>query len=74
MELPIFAAVNEAFNVLDRTIRNESMSGCNVAKLFMTNSTITDGPGEEEVIDLVNHYTDNLATRFNRRTTFFTFG
>ena len=68
-----YAAFSEAFNALDRTISNESTSGCNIAVLFMTDGAITDGPGDEDVIELVNQRSYDLAMKFNRKTTVFTF-
>ncbi|KAL7530888.1 LOW QUALITY PROTEIN: hypothetical protein ACHAXR_003728 [Thalassiosira sp. AJA248-18] len=67
-----YARFNAAFNALDKTIRNESTSGCNIAVLFMTDGGITEGSGADSVINLVNQRTQQLATNFNRKTTVFT--
>ncbi|KAL7540189.1 hypothetical protein ACHAXR_009925 [Thalassiosira sp. AJA248-18] len=68
-----YDAFDVAFSAIDSTIRNESTSGCNVAVLFMTDGQISEGPGANEVINLVNERTAQLATNFNRKTTVFTF-
>ena len=67
------AAFNTAFNALDTTIRSESTSGCNVAVMFLTDGQISEGPGANEVINLVNDRTKQLATNFDRNTMVFTF-
>ena len=64
-----YAAFDAAFNAIDQTIKDEDTSGCNVAVLFMTDGQITDGPGENEVINLVKERTGEIATK----TTIFTF-
>ena len=64
-----YAAFDAAFNAIDQTIKDEATSGCNVAVLFMTDGQITDGPGENEVINLVKERTGEIATK----TTIFTF-
>jgi len=68
-----YDAFKMAFDTLDTTIRSEATSGCNVAVLFMTDGEISEGLGAEEVIDLVNDRTDQISTRYNRKTTIFTF-
>mmetsp|Transcript_28666 Transcript_28666/g.52977 ORF Transcript_28666/g.52977 Transcript_28666/m.52977 type:complete len:655 (+) Transcript_28666:127-2091(+) len=68
-----YDAFNTAFNALDKTIRSESTSGCNIAVLFMTDGRISEGPGANEVIKLVNNRTEQLSATFNRNTTLFTF-
>lgn len=68
-----YAAFNTTFNAIDTTIQSESTSGCNVAVLFLTDGQISVGPGANEVVDLVNDRTQQLATKFNRNTTVFTF-
>mmetsp|Transcript_33117 Transcript_33117/g.70581 ORF Transcript_33117/g.70581 Transcript_33117/m.70581 type:complete len:759 (+) Transcript_33117:360-2636(+) len=67
------AAFDAAFNAIDQTIREEATSGCNVAILFLTDGVITDGSGEEEVINLVNQRVANIATNHAQKTTIFTF-
>jgi len=68
-----YDAFDTAFNSLEKTIRSESTSGCNIAVLFMTDGQSTVGPGKDEVISLVNDRTEQLATNFNRNTTVFTY-
>mmetsp|Transcript_2336 Transcript_2336/g.3623 ORF Transcript_2336/g.3623 Transcript_2336/m.3623 type:complete len:650 (-) Transcript_2336:61-2010(-) len=68
-----YDAFNTAFNALDKTIRSESTSGCNIAVLFMTDGQISEGPGANKVIELVNNRTEQLSATFNRNTTLFTF-
>ena len=68
-----YDAFNTAFNALDKTIRSESTSGCNITILFMTDGQISGGPGANEVIKLVNDRTEQLSATFNRNTTLFTF-
>jgi len=68
-----FDAFSTAFDAIDKTIRSESTSGCNVAVLFMTDGQISEGPGENEVIELVNGRTEQLATKYNRNTIISTF-
>ena len=67
------AAFQTTFDTLDKTIQAESTSGCNIAVLFMTDGQISQGPGPEEVIQLVNDRTTQIATEFDRKTTIFTF-
>ena len=66
-------AFTNAFDALDETIRNEATSGCNIAILFMTDGQISEGPGADEVISLVNERTEQLEMNFSRKTTIFTF-
>ena len=66
------AAFETAFNSLDKTIQAESTSGCNIAVLFLTDGEVSEGSGPE-VIQLVNERTTELATKFDRKTTIFTF-
>mmetsp|Transcript_28667 Transcript_28667/g.52979 ORF Transcript_28667/g.52979 Transcript_28667/m.52979 type:complete len:654 (+) Transcript_28667:127-2088(+) len=68
-----YDAFNTAFNALDKTIRSESTSGCNIAILFMTDGQISEGPGANEVIKLVNDRTGQLSATFDRNATLFTF-
>mmetsp|Transcript_9291 Transcript_9291/g.20093 ORF Transcript_9291/g.20093 Transcript_9291/m.20093 type:complete len:668 (-) Transcript_9291:4-2007(-) len=68
-----YAAFDAAFDALDRTIKDEATSGCNAAVLFMTDGQITEGPGETQVINLVNNRTAEIATNFKQKTTIFTF-
>lgn len=68
-----YDAFDKAFDAIDKTIRAEQTTGCNIALLFMTDGQITQGPGEDDVINLVNDRTGQLATNFNRKTTIFTF-
>jgi Mg-chelatase subunit ChlD len=68
-----YDAFDHTFKALDKTIQNESTSGCNIAVLFMTDGQITAGLDDSEVIDLVNERTEELATNFNRKTTVFAF-
>ena len=65
------AAFETAFDSLDKTIRDEATSGCNIAVLFMTDGKITDG--QFDVIELVNERTKQIANEFDRKTTIFTF-
>ena len=65
------AAFETAFDSLDKTIRDEATSGCNIAVLFMTDGKITDG--QFDVIELVNERTTQIADEFDRKTTIFTF-
>lgn len=67
------AAFDLAFSALDNTIRSESSSGCNAAILFLTDGVISTGPGPEEVITLVNRHTELLASKYDRKTTVFTY-
>ena len=64
-------AFETAFNSLDKTIQAESTSGCNIAVLFLTDGEIAQG--SDEVIQLVNDRTEELATKYHRKTTIFTF-
>lgn len=68
-----YAAFETAFNAIDQTIKKEATSGCNLAVLFMTDGQITNGPGADGVINLVNERTGQLADNFNRKTKIFTF-
>ena len=68
-----YNAFENAFNALEDTIRNESTSGCNIAILFMTDGQISEGPGTDAVIGLVNERTQQIASDFDRSTTIFTF-
>lgn len=68
-----YEAFNTAFDALDRTVREEATSGCNIAILFLTDGKISSGGGVDDVIRLVNDRTDQLATKFNRNATLFTF-
>ena len=65
------AAFETGFDSLDKTIRDEATSGCNIAVLFMTDGKITDG--QFDVIELVNERTKQIANEFDRKTTIFTF-
>ncbi|KAL7554285.1 hypothetical protein ACHAWF_017729 [Thalassiosira exigua] len=67
------SAFDLAFNAVDLTIENEDTSGCNVAVLFLTDGVITKGPGDEEVINLVNERVAEIATNHGQKTTVFTF-
>ena len=66
-------AFDTASNALDKTIRKKATSGCNIAIIFLTDGQFTIGPKEEEVIDLVNARTEQLATNFNRKATVLAF-
>lgn len=68
-----YDAFQTSFDAIEKTIQNESTSGCNIAILFMTDGQITQGPGESEVINLVNDRTEQLAEKFSRTTRVFTF-
>ena len=68
-----FDAFAKTFRALERTIQSESTSGCNIAVLFMTYGEISEGPTENEVVNLVNEWTEHLATRYQRKTVIFTF-
>eukprot|EP00804_Cyclotella_cryptica_P019042 CCRYP_014462-RA/>CCRYP_014462-RA protein AED:0.00 eAED:0.00 QI:131/1/1/1/1/1/2/705/532 len=68
-----YAAFKAAFDAIERTIKDELTTGCNVAILFMTDGTISTGPGEDETISLVNQRIENLKTNFNQTTTIFTY-
>jgi len=68
-----YEAFNTAFDTLDRTVREEATSGCNIAILFLTDGQISQGEGAADVIRLVNDRTDQLAANFNRNTILFTF-
>ena len=65
------AAFQTTFDAIDRTIRDEATSGCNIAVLFMTDGKITKG--QFDVIELVNNRTTHIANEFDRKTTIFTF-
>ena len=65
-----YAGFDTAFNALEKTIQNESTSGCNIAVLFMTDG---QGSAVDGVISLVNERTQHLATMFERKTTVFSF-
>ena len=67
------AAFETAFNSLDKTIQAEFTSGCNIAVLFLTDGEIAEG-SSPEVIQLVNDRTEQLTTKFDRKTTIFTLG
>ena len=67
------SAFTYAFDALDQTIENEATSGCNIAVLFMTDGQISQGPGADEVISLVNERTEQLASNYGRKTTIFTY-
>jgi Mg-chelatase subunit ChlD len=62
-----------AFDALERTIRQESTSGCNVAILFMTDGINTAGPDTDETLTLINKWTRRLANLYDRDTKIFTF-
>ena len=47
------AAFQTTFDAIDRTIRDEATSGCNIAVLFMTDGKNTKG--QFDVIELVNN-------------------
>eukprot|EP00571_Detonula_confervacea_P006299 CAMPEP_0172319830 /NCGR_PEP_ID=MMETSP1058-20130122/38822_1 /TAXON_ID=83371 /ORGANISM="Detonula confervacea, Strain CCMP 353" /LENGTH=422 /DNA_ID=CAMNT_0013034961 /DNA_START=161 /DNA_END=1426 /DNA_ORIENTATION=- len=68
-----YAAFDAAFQAINKTIQEEATSGCNVAVLFLTDGAISTGPGEEEVIDLVNERVVDIATNHDQTTTIFTF-
>jgi len=68
-----YEAFARTFDALDTTIRQESTTGCNIAVLFLTDGQITEGPGSDAVISLVNEQTANLSTRYGRKTVVFTF-
>jgi len=63
----------EAFSLLERTFQVESTTGCHVAVLFMTDGTITTGPGSNEVIQLVEEKREEFLTDFGRTMTIFSF-
>ena len=66
------AAFEVAFDAIDNTIKKEASSGCNnIAILFMTDGKISSG--QFDVIELVNSYTDHIATEHGMDTTIFTF-
>ena len=67
-----YIAFEYAFDALDNTIRNELTSGCNIAIIFMTDSQITEIPGADKVIGLVNERTQQISSDFDRNTTIFT--
>lgn len=67
------SAFTNAFDALDQTIEIEATSGCNIAILFMTDGQISQGPGADEVISLVNERTEQLASNYGRKTTIFTY-
>jgi len=68
-----YEAFARTFDALDTTIRQESTTGCNIAVLFLTDGQITEGPGSDEVISLVNERTAYLSTRYGRKAVVFTF-
>ena len=68
-----YEAFARTFDALDTTIRQESTTGCNIAVLFLTDGQITEGPGSDAVISLVNGQAANLSTRYGRKTVVFTF-
>ncbi|KAL3787479.1 hypothetical protein HJC23_001129 [Cyclotella cryptica] len=68
-----YDAFKAAFDAIERTIKDELTTGCNAAILFMTDGTISTGPGEDETISLVNQRIENLKTNFNQTTTIFTY-
>jgi len=66
------AAFEVAFDAIDNTIKKEASSGCNnIAILFMTDGKISSG--QFDVIELVNSYTNHIATEHGMDTTIFTF-
>ena len=67
------AGFQVAFDALERTIRQESTSGCNVAILFMTDGVNTAGPDTDETLTLINKWTRRLANLYDRDTKIFTF-
>eukprot|EP00985_Skeletonema_marinoi_P003856 scaffold1678_cov123-Skeletonema_marinoi.AAC.4 len=67
------AGFQQAFDALERTIKQEYTSGCNVAILFMTDGVRTAGPETDEVLRLINGSTQRLATLYDRDTKIFTF-
>ena len=68
-----YAAFDVAFNVLGTSMENESTSGCQIAILFMTDGMITSGPGDDEVISLVNRRNGFISSEFERMATVFTY-
>lgn len=68
-----YDAFDRAFDAIESTIETEDSTGCNIAVLFLTDGEITAGPREDEVINLVNNRTAQLATEKERKTTIFTF-
>jgi len=68
-----YEAFARTFDALDATIRRESTTGCNIAVLFLTDGQISEGPGSDAVISLVNEGTEDLSTRYGRKTVVFTF-
>jgi len=68
-----YEAFARTFDALDATIRRESTTGCNIAVLFLTDGQITEGPGPDAVISLVNERTADLSARYGRKTVVFTF-
>ena len=67
------AAFDLTFASLERTIRQESSSGCNVAVLFLTDGEITEGQGPAEVIGLVNLQRERIRQAYGRTTYVFTY-
>ncbi|KAL7545567.1 hypothetical protein ACHAWF_009001 [Thalassiosira exigua] len=68
-----YDAFSTAFDALEKTAESEVTSGCNVAVLFLTDGQITEGPGADSVVSLVNERTQNFSSNYARRITIFTF-
>jgi Mg-chelatase subunit ChlD len=63
------SAFTAAFDALEKN----DILGCNVAILFMTDGTITELPNATEVISLVNNRTEQLESKYGKKTTIFTY-
>ncbi len=67
-----FTNFSGAFTVAFDALEKNEIS-CNVAILFMTDGTITKGLNATEVIGLVNNRTEQLESKFGKKTTIFTY-
>mmetsp|Transcript_6412 Transcript_6412/g.13432 ORF Transcript_6412/g.13432 Transcript_6412/m.13432 type:complete len:665 (-) Transcript_6412:123-2117(-) len=61
-----YDAFDKTFELIERTIQQESTSGCNVAVLFLTDGVISYGPGAEEVINLVSSKATEIKSKYDR--------
>ena len=63
----------ESCMLMNRQTENMQIHSHLFLVLFMTDGQISQGPGANEVINLVNDRTERLATDFSRKTTLFMF-
>jgi len=68
-----YDAFDTTFELIERTIQQESTSGCNVAVLFLTDGVISKGPGAQEVIDLVSSKATEIKSKYDRDLYLFTY-